>query len=375
MTTTTTTSGEAASNASRLRSYAFNYGETSTTTDSTLADRPTATASFLDDDRNKKSKERRRHRRLKLSQQQQQQQRRKQTKNAVTTIQNFRPAIGFDATASPTAGSVYRCGSTDVLGEKIRRRIRISSSPSSLAPATIDEEWSNADKIVFRHAGLIIDLRSPAERNEDNAQRWMEDAAQKEEEEESTTSSTVFSSYTTSSFRQDQQQRRRWRRPIRVLTVPVSVDAASSSIVLDDTIFEDVDNMRYVIRLDILNRKELLRYAQDNWLQQQSSMSTIRDGLLSEIANSDTIMEELNKRGLAGLNEAILETLSGQLGLCRALQLMTLYREAVVALRTATIKKNDSSGTRNGNRNGNNIMNDDDDDTSIIFHCVQGKDR
>ncbi|OEU09727.1 hypothetical protein FRACYDRAFT_264052 [Fragilariopsis cylindrus CCMP1102] len=112
------------------------------------------------------------------------------TSSSSNRIRNFRPASGFNialeddddetddeksavssssATAARLASStVYRCGSTDVLGRELN--ISGSSSLSSSFTTTTD------DQIVFQHAGLIIDLRSPAERNEKDAQRWMDAA-------------------------------------------------------------------------------------------------------------------------------------------------------------------------------------------------------
>ncbi len=135
---------------------------------------------------------------------------------------------------------------------------------------------------------------------------------------------------------------------------------ANNKSVNIDTIFgkEDVEDIRYVIRLDVLNRVELLNYARKQWLRQSSSKIEDND--------YNQIMTELNKRGLAGLNEAILETPCGQKGMCAALKLVTLYREAVAraCLRVDATESN------------NNLVNCSIPDTaSIVFHCVQGKDR
>ncbi|OEU06375.1 hypothetical protein FRACYDRAFT_254834 [Fragilariopsis cylindrus CCMP1102] len=268
-------------------------------------------------------------------------------------IRNFRPASGFiialddetddksavssSSATTRLASTVYRCGSTDVLG----REQEEDEADSSF---TTDD-----DQIVFQHAGLIIDLRSPAERNEKDAQRWMNEYSS------SVVASVVASSSIVSPAGLAQ------RRPIHVFTIPIDDDEESSSVIaeLHEKIFEDDDIMnsqrRYVIRLDILNRKELVRYIQNNWLS--SSLLTKNN---SSAATSSLITEEFNKRGLAGLNEAILETKSGQLGLCRALQIMTIYREAIIMKKKK--KKNNNTQTN-------------DDDTSIVIHCVQGKDR
>jgi hypothetical protein len=268
-------------------------------------------------------------------------------------IRNFRPASGFiialdktddkSAASSSTAtlaSTVYRCGSTDMLGREEKEN-ETTATPRALSSSSFVAD----DQIVYQHAGLIIDLRSPAERNDEDAQRWMENS-----------SASVTSSSTS---RPAQQQ-----RPIHVFTIPIDDDEESSSVIaeLHEKIFDDDKNSRrYVIRLDVLNRQELLRYIQNNWLSLKKNASfllTPETNSSNHHLASHNITEELNKRGLAGLNEAILETKSGQIGLCRALQIMTVYREAIAS----SSKKNKLS-----------VM--DAYDTSIVIHCVQGKDR
>ena len=136
---------------------------------------------------------------------------------------------------------------------------------------------------------------------------------------------------------------------------------------------EDAGKSRCVIRLNVLNRAELVRYAKDRWLSSSSSSPTSTQAAASQastntgdktddrIRETNEVMDELNKRGLVGLNEAILETRSGKRGMCLALQIVTLYREAQP-------NRGISSFTDGGDG-------DDDPTTSIVFHCVQGKDR
>jgi hypothetical protein len=277
------------------------------------------------------------------------------TMTMTSRIRNFRPASGFiialdtetddksfavsSSAAARLLSTVYRCGSTDVLGEEEET----NDTPRALSSSFAD------DQIVYQHAGLIIDLRSPAERNDVDAERWMNHC------------SAVGSA--------------RRRRPIHVFTIPIDNDdeedySSSSSMIiseLHEKIFDDDDHSRYVIRLDILNRQELLRYIQNKWLKKKNSASSLLllapdEESNNDLASSEIITKELNKRGLAGLNEAILETKSGQIGLCRALQIMTSYREAVAIMKKKKNRNNIDSTT-------------DDDDTSIVIHCVLGKDR
>lgn len=226
--------------------------------------------------------------------------RRRTTTASSVCVENFRAVAGFEG------ASVYRCGSTDRLGVG-------------------DCGRSRSDNILIRkHAGLILDLRSPPERNETAAKRWMEEAAAAASTE----------------------------RPIRVIDAAIHTDDNTDSA----RIFRDVFTTRYVVRLDLLNRYELLRYARDQWLALPKKEQSSESGCCAPtIEEHNAIVNELNARGLEGLNEAILETKTGKKGLSVALRLMTRYRELVA-----------SSRGIDGNHETN---------TSIVFHCVQGKDR
>lgn len=283
------------------------------------------------------SKERRRRRREQLTERRN----RKAwnlSRNSSFSIRNFRPVSGFGRPAK-----IYRCGSTDVLGNRIRYN-QFSANNRRLR----NYEPSKADILVQRDAGLIIDLRSAPERREDDTILWMSEA---------------------SNFIERTDGRFEKRRKIRVLTIPLGKENNESTInkKADDEsvnigrIFgeKEVDNTRYVVRLDVLNRVELLNYVRKQWLGQSFfSHSKMEDNEYNQI------MIELNKRGLAGLNEAILETPCGQKGMCVALKLVTLYREAVARARLRV-----DAISNNNYRRGLQ------DTESIVFHCVQGKDR
>mmetsp|Transcript_8338 Transcript_8338/g.8934 ORF Transcript_8338/g.8934 Transcript_8338/m.8934 type:complete len:94 (+) Transcript_8338:180-461(+) len=92
-------------------------------------------------------------------------------------IRNFRPAAGFlivdknknqndNENKTNTASTVYRCGSTGILGnENKHHRKKINhefySSPSSYGDIDTDTAYDDTvdycDQIVFHHAGLILD--------------------------------------------------------------------------------------------------------------------------------------------------------------------------------------------------------------------------
>jgi len=299
-------------------------------------------------------------------------------------IRNFRPAAGFliddenenrndNANKTNSASTLYRCGSTDILGQQNKYNTD-----------------AHGDQIVFHHAGLILDLRSPNERNEEDSQRWMENASASVSGTAAAaavpSSAARFDSkrITTSTIKKPRSQ----PRPIYILKVPTTIDSTieeewfEMNFATEDEDDKNNNNSlssRYVIQLDILNRFELVQYIQTNWLLPKTSVSINDHNSDPSIANS--ITAELNKRGLAGLNEVIVETKTGQTGLCRALQIMTLYREAVIR---STKKRNIIKRNHDSTHHQQQQQRNDDDDSSdatindsssIVIHCVQGKDR
>jgi hypothetical protein len=327
--------------------------------------------------------------------------------NNFSSIRNFRPVSSFKET------KIYRCGSTDVLGAKLRCLSETETETKTKTTET-NRSWSEADTMVLEDAGLVLDLRSPPERREDDAQRWMNmnkgllsllsrDGGGGGSSNSSSNSNSGGNCCTSTT-----RQPRRRRRPIRLVTIPLE---ASASVSRDGAIAsEDIfgrnnynnsnvgEDSRYVIRLDVLNRSELLGYVRKKWLSpgltaassilvspaeaspppvsSAASMPTSTSAAASpftyRIEEANKIMTELNRRGLAGLNEAILETRSGQKGMCLALQLMTLYREAVVARADSETKRSTrSSNDDECNKHETTTQNNH----SIVFHCVQGKDR
>jgi hypothetical protein len=185
--------------------------------------------------------------------------------NNVRIVKNFRNVAGI--------GNVYRCASTDGLGEALDCR---------------DEAWSQADRFIFEEAGLILDLRSPSERKESQARIWMRQA----------------------------------RGPIQVVESDENYESKAC---------------RFIVRVDVLSPPRFMTYVEDQWLSLAEKAKVASGQKLHELR-----INALNVRGLAGLNEAILET--GKYELRRALQTITRHLET-------------------------------NPDHAVVIHCVQGKDR
>ena len=303
--------------------------------------------------------------------------------DAEDAIRNFRPVPGVGSSAG-----LYRCGSTDGLGAKIRRGCCGHGGGGTFQPPPPQQQqgisWSETDALVLNDAGLVLDLRSSPERNDDDSRLWMDAVSSPALQQVGPLSSSHDNN------NGGRLRRRLRRRPIRLLTIPVVtvavkqdrnvelVDERSSSGDGIGNIFspEEVEKFRYVIRLDILNRAELVGYVRDRWLSSSSSSASVPPSTASSTQDVDddrynAIMEELNRRGLAGLNEAILETRSGGTGLRLALQLVTLYREAC---RHRRRRRAAAPGTQAlPQRDG--LPPKMTTTSSIVFHCVQGKDR
>ncbi|KAG7343768.1 protein tyrosine/serine phosphatase [Nitzschia inconspicua] len=228
------------------------------------------------------------------------------------SVQNFRPVAGIPKE------TICRCASTDVLGAKLKvlDATKQLQSNSSLTSHLFESCCSSADVTILSQAGMIIDLRSAVERDESNAQFWMNHDVVKA---------------TTAPF-------------IRVVedeNLPQPLDHLFS--------LHSPSTTRFVIRLDVLNPSLFMRYCDDNWLATQNKAQLVWYKTFSGQKLHEWRMDELNRRGLAGLNEAILET--GKESLCVALQLITLYREALLRMQPCC------------------------EDKKVIIHCVQGKDR
>lgn len=189
-------------------------------------------------------------------------------------VENFRNAAGI--------GNVYRCAKTDGLGAKLRLE---EGDPSRIIQGT--------DKFLMEEMGLILDLRSPSERNEEDSRRWMSQAS----------------------------------KTLQVVEADASYRTTSD---------------RCVVRIDVLSPPRFMAYIEQAWLSSAEKAQATWFKLVDGSKLHELRIEKLNDLGLAGLNEAILET--GQADLCRALRTMTEHLEA-------------------------------NPQHPVAIHCVQGKDR
>lgn len=200
-------------------------------------------------------------------------------------IQNFRLASGCNR--------IYRCGNTDSLG------LRLSSNQDQV---TTNSEVDSPEHILLHRSHLILDLRSPSERDEVTSNLWLS------------------------------------RAPSGSFHI-LHYDRSKNNLVLNQEISS---SKKCVLRIDVLSPKRLFKYLENNWIDDVVERSSYS---FYHVFNSQKLhesrMEILNRKGLVGLYEAILET-SG-LELLVALQAMTIHFEQKMG--------------------------------DVVIHCVQGKDR
>ena len=154
------------------------------------------------------------------------------------------------------------------------------------------QQQQEQDRFVLEQAHLVLDLRSPSERNEVHSKMWMNQVG------------------------------------MRIFEVDEDYQTTGR---------------RCCVRIDVLSPPKFMAYIDENWLSSPSEKA--QAGWYKLVDGSklhELRIERLNDYGLAGLNEAILET--GQMELCRAMQTITLHLE------------------QNPGQ-------------SAVIHCVQGKDR
>lgn len=216
-------------------------------------------------------------------------------------VKNFRPVQGL--------AGIYRCADTDGL--------------ATLCPCTVSDDEneahfvdkrSDAERIILEDAGLIIDLRTPSERNSFLAERWMSRAPGGPFQ--------IFNAYDIPSIH-------------RYYTESSSEEK------------RHLCRKRVVLRLDVLQTLRFFEYVEKHWFSASDKFRSVIYHVFDSHALHNLRIDRLNERGLVGLNEIILET--GKSELCLALKAMTIYVESlpVSSLRTFP----------------------------IIIHCVQGKDR
>lgn len=181
-------------------------------------------------------------------------------------IRNFRAAVGLR--------NVYRCAKTDGLADRL------------------NADWSVGERILLLQAGLILDLRSDAERDEIKSVQWMAQAA-----------GGSFAVYRDNySLRPQHEQDKK--------------DNSSSS---------STNRQRAVLRLDPLSPTQFMAYLDDHWLTPAQKLQAAMFKIVSGEQLHSLRIQVLNGKGLSGLNEAILET--GKRDLFAALQAMTLHLE------------------------------------------------
>ena len=182
--------------------------------------------------------------------------------------------------------TIYRCGKTDDLVDRL--------DEACLSPA---------EYLLLHRAGLILDLRSSHEIRNEKVEKWTQQAPGGK------------------IHRMDGNK----------VTRLESALAATS---------------RCVVNLDVLSSKGFAEYVEKHWLT--STQERIQVAYF-KVVDSESLqsmrVDALNKRGLFGLNEAILE--AGKSRLCRALKAITLHLE----------------------RKDNTLH------RPVVIHCMQGKDR
>lgn len=184
------------------------------------------------------------------------------------TVKNFRKAMGL-----PT---IYRCAKPDHLSVK-----------NNAASNTLSE----AERILLHDAGLVIDLRSDSERNEEQARAWMSQAPG-------------------GSF------------PIVRHTV---TDFVNDDDPVEQQQQQQPKKQRTVLRLDPLEASQFMAYLDEHWLSPDQKAKASFYKLVDGERLHNLRMQVLNEKGLIGLNQAILET--GKQEMLAALQAITLHLE------------------------------------------------
>lgn len=201
----------------------------------------------------------------------------------MTMIENFRPVQGTER--------IYRCAKTEPLATE-----------------------PQLDPVMAQKIGLVLDLRSEAERDPAAEEVWM--------------------------------QRYGFRRDTGTDCVSSSNSWSSSEEEEEEEESPEQTTTKRVVHLDVQPRDRVIHYLDTHWLTPPQRAWNVACTIFDTERQHRMRMDALNERGLLGLNEAILET--GGVELCRALVEMTRHLES-------------TSGTE--------------EYSSVVFHCVQGKDR
>ena len=176
-------------------------------------------------------------------------------------LQNFRQASGLSR--------IYRCASTDTLADILDEYGSFETAP-----------LQNSERILLHETGLILDLRSESERDEERARCWT----------------------------------------CRAPGSPFSLED-----VVPETHVPSSKTRRQVLRIDVLSPSRFVNYASENWLTPSQKALSNLYWIFDVDKMHEMRINALNERGLAGLYEVILET--GGAELCVALQEITLHLE------------------------------------------------
>ncbi len=241
-------------------------------------------------------------------------------------VKNFRKAKGFER--------IYRCASTDILGDLFidssnnndddngDQQSSNGSGSSSSSSSSSMSDLNEAQNILLNEAELILDLRSPSERNETNARKWMSYA---------------------NGGRFDVQSFERNERRSKTITAGSSSSSSSSSSSFP----------RIVYRIDVLSPNRLFDYMSKNWVLSPTQRAQYTfNAVFDSNGLHEQRMDILNDKGLKGLYEAIIETSGPELE--TGLKSIVEYFESL----------------NRTNRDGSNIRKG-----GVVIHCVQGKDR
>ena len=255
------------------------------------------------------------------------------------TIANDSSGVVANARIAAGLDQIIRCASTDMLAKVV------VSDDNNNHPNNHDRKSSNLkasimDTSILQRAGLILDLRSPSERNERRAQLWMSSIASSAKARGEGNTSRCISNF-------------------------VACELLPHKFYSEGNLQAILDKQpRVAIRLDILSPTRFMAYLEQNWLSpaEQIQANELRK---ASVEDGDQRLhhlriQTLNQRGLMGLNEAILET--GKNGLCTAIQLITLFLEGVATQQQQRDTSDDSSPPSSLYH-------------LIVIHCVQGKDR
>lgn len=235
-----------------------------------------------------------------------------------SVIKNFRPvrivvpAKGQSPALSPF---VYRCAKPDNLTQLLLLDPEDAAPRRNASSALLTTKMCHHphDRLMLYEVGLVLDLRSESERDDAQCRQWWSNA------------------------------------PGGPFVVVDSVTELEQSLRETRPVVSGKTLPRHVLRLDPLNPIAFMQYLEVRWMTRRERLAVAWYRLVDGNAWHDLRIRVLNRRGLLGLNQAILE--AGASHLCQALQALTLHAEACQA----------SSSSLSY--------------APAVVHCVQGKDR